>query len=170
MKARPTLALLASVLAPGLALGDEPPTPLHQPSACTVPGRPIALCAKVTDDVQVAKARVYFKRAGEKFYGFVDMQFEGLQYCATLPAPRPDKAQSIEYYVQALDNAYQTNRTSTFLLQVLAPENCEFPPLEKDAGRAAAIVVYATSPKQGRKLSDAFVEAGVRFVPAAGGK
>jgi hypothetical protein len=45
---------------------------------------------------------------------------------------------------------------------------CEFPPVEKDAARAAAIVVHATHARQGKKLDDAFVAAGVSFVPVAG--
>jgi hypothetical protein len=42
---------------------------------------------------------------------------------------------------------------------------CEFAPVEKDAARAAAIKVHATSQKQGKKLPGEFVAAGVSFVP-----
>jgi hypothetical protein len=42
---------------------------------------------------------------------------------------------------------------------------CEFPPTEKDAGKAAAIKVFATNRKQGNKMHDAFVTTGVTFVP-----
>jgi hypothetical protein len=144
---------------------DDPPSIDHQPVPCTVPAKAISLCAAVSDDVQVVTARVYFRKAGQDFYNFVDMGFTGLNYCATLPAPRDGKLKSIEYYVQAADDQFQPTRTSTYQLAV-QPENlCEFPPLEKDAKRAGAIKVFATNRKQGRKLDDAFVETGVTYVP-----
>jgi hypothetical protein len=156
----------ACLLAPVLAAGESP-TVEHQPLPCTTPGQPISLCASITDDKQVAKARVYFRPAGEKFYSFVEMTFGGINFCATLPAPRERKVEVIEYYVQGVDDEYDAQRTSTFQLNVLPANMCEFPPVEKDAARAAALVVHATSPKQGKKLPDAFVPAGVSFVPMA---
>jgi hypothetical protein len=160
--------LAAFVMAPVVAAAGESPTVEHQPVPCTIPGKPVSLCASITDDRQVAKARVYFRPAGEKFYSFVDMVFGGINFCGTLPAPRERKVDAIEYYVQGVDDEYDAQRTSTFQLNVLPEGVCEFPPVEKDAARAAAIVVHATSPKQGKKLDDAFVPTGVSFVPMAG--
>ena len=165
MKAR---LLAACLMAPVVAAAGESPTVEHQPVPCTIPGKPLSLCASITDDRQVAKARVYFRPAGEKFYSFVDMVFGGINFCGTLPAPRERKVDSIEYYVQGVDDEYDAQRTSTFQMNVLPEGVCEFPPVEKDAARAAAIVVHATSPKQGKKLHDAFVPTGVSFVPMAG--
>jgi hypothetical protein len=156
------LALLPLLLA--AAAAAEPPQVDHQPAPCTVPGQPVSLCAAITDDGQVAKARLYFRPAGEKFYSFVEMEFGGINYCGTLPAPREGKVKSIEYYVQAIDDTFESQRTSTFQLAVLPEGQCEFPPLEKNASRAQAIVVHATSPKQGKKLPDGFLAAGVTFV------
>jgi hypothetical protein len=155
-----TLFLLAPV-----AAAAESPTVEHQPVPCTIPDQPISLCASITDDNQVAKARIYFRPAGEKFYSFVDMAFTGITFCGTLPAPREGKAQALDYYVQGVDDEYETKRTSTYQLNIQPEGVCEFPPLEKDASKAKAITVYATSPKQGRKLPDAFLSAGVTFVP-----
>lgn len=143
----------------------EEPDVAHQPSPCTVPGKPISLCASVTDDGQVAKVRIYFRPAGEKFYSFVDMAFTGINFCGTLPAPREGKTQAVDYYVQGVDDEYETRRTSTYQLNIQPEGVCEFPPIEKDASKAAAITVYATSPKQGKKLPGAFQSAGVTFVP-----
>jgi hypothetical protein len=143
----------------------EEPDVAHQPSPCTVPGKPISLCASVTDDGQVAKVRIYFRPAGEKFYSFVDMAFTGINFCGTLPAPREGKTQAVDYYVQGVDDTYETKRTSTYQLNVQPDGVCEFPPVEKDAAKAAAMTVYATSPKQGRKLPGAFDAKGVTFVP-----
>jgi hypothetical protein len=163
-------AALIRLMAASLALSAplaraEEPDVQHQPSPCTVPGKPVSLCASVTDDGQVAKVRIYFRAAGEKYYAFVEMAFTGINFCGTLPAPRDGKTQAIDYYVQAVDDEYETKRTSTYQLSVQPEGVCEFPPLEKDAARAAAITVYATSPKQGKKLDDAFDPKGVTFVP-----
>jgi hypothetical protein len=95
------------------------------------------------------------------------MTFGGISYCGTLPGPRAGKTKAVEYYVQALDDQYQAQRTSTYQLQVQAPSVCEFPPVEKDAARTAAITVHATDRKQGKRLPDGFVDTGVTFVPFA---
>ena len=154
---------VAAAMVSGPAWAEEPDV-AHQPSPCTVPGKPIVLCASVTDDGQVAKARIYFRSAGEKFYSFVDMAFTGINFCGTLPAPREGKTQAIDYYVQGVDDQYETKRTSTYQLNVQPEGICEFPPVE-DKSKAAAITVYATSPKQGKKLPGAFQSSGVTFVP-----
>jgi len=165
VKAEVTLALALSA---AVAAAGESPRVEHQPLPCTVPGKPLSLCASITDDNQVAKARVYFRPAGEKFYSFVEMAFGGINFCATLPAPRAGKIDALEYYVQGVDDEYDAQRTSTFQMNVLPEGVCEFPPVEKDPARAGAIVVHATSTKQGRKLDDAFTATGVSFVPAPG--
>jgi hypothetical protein len=161
------LALLA-MLGALAARADDPPVIEHQPSPCAIPGRAISLCAAAFDDSAVAKARIYFRAAGADFYSFVDMVFGGLNYCGTLPAPREGKVKTIEYYVQAVDDQYQAQRTSTYQMAVQPEGVCEFPPLEKDAAKAASIKVFATNRKQGSKLDDAFVSTGVSFVPVAG--
>jgi hypothetical protein len=154
--------LLAAPLA---ARADDPPVIDHTPLPCTVPEKAISLCAAISDDNRVATARVYFRRAGEDFYQFVDMAFTGVSYCGTIPGPREGKMKLLEYYVQAVDDQFQPNRTSTFNMNVLPEGACEFPPLEKDAKKAAAIKVFSTNRKQGTKLDGAFVQTGVTFVP-----
>lgn len=151
-------------LAAGTAMA-EPPDVEHQPSPCTWPDRAITLCATVTDDGQVAKSRIYFRSAGDKFYSFVDMAFGGLNFCGTLPAPRGGKAKTLEYYVQAVDDQYESTRTSTFQMTVQPEGVCEFAPVEKDPAKLAGITVYATHKDQGKRLPDAFQGGGVSFVP-----
>ena len=158
----PALVLLLVPAAPTLA--DDPPAVEHQPALCTVPEKAFSLCASISDDSNVATARLYFRRAGEDYYGFVNMAFTGVSYCGTLPGPR-EKTKAIEYYVQAVDDSYQPVRTSTFRLPVQPEGICEFPPLERDKTKAAAIKVTATNRKQGRKLDDGFDPTGVTFVP-----
>ncbi|HUL79442.1 MAG TPA: hypothetical protein VL691_19420 [Vicinamibacteria bacterium] len=147
-----------------VAWADDPPVVEHQPALCTVPDKPISLCAAISDDGTVARASIYFRPAGEHYYAFVAMSFTGVSYCGTLPAPR-ERVKTIEYYIQAVDDAFQTTRTSTFLLPVQAEGVCEFPPLEKDKAKAAAIKVFAMDHKQGKKLDDGFDPTGVTFVP-----
>jgi hypothetical protein len=165
MKKALLVPALALVLLPAAAGADEAPVVDHQPAYCTVPGKAISLCAAISDDGTVAAARLYFRRAGEKHYAFVDMAFTGLDYCGTLPAPRENKVKEIEYYVQAIDDNYEPTRTSTFRLPVEDAATCEFPAVEEEPERAAAIKVFATSRKQGDKLDDAFDRTGVTFVP-----
>lgn len=157
-----TIALLALAAA---ADANQPPAVDHQPALCTIAGSPLSLCAAVSDDSGVAVARVYFRSAGEKYFSYVNMAFAGFSYCATLPAPQ-SKNRAIEYYVQAVDDAGEPTRSSTFRMAVQPETECSFPPLEKDAARAAAIQVFATNQKQGKKLGGGFSTAGVTFVPA----
>lgn len=160
-------ALLCLVLMAATAplRADDEPVIDHQPLPCTVAGKPIAICATASDDNQVAKVRAFFRNQGEDFYNFVELEFTGLSHCGTLPAPLEGKVKTIEYYVQAIDDAYQQRRTSTYQLNIQPEGVCEFPPVEKDAQRAAAIKVYATNKKQGKKLDEAFSSAGVTYVP-----
>jgi hypothetical protein len=153
----------ALVLTAALTAANDPPAIDHQPALCTVADKPISLCAAISDDGNVAVARVYFRREGEDYYSFVPMAFTGVSWCGTLPAPR-EKAKTIEYYVNAVDDTYQPQRTSTFRLPVKPEGVCEFPPVIEPA-KAGAIKVYATNRKQGKKLDDAFGVAGVTFVP-----
>ena len=115
-----------------------------------MPDKPLSLCAAISDDGNVATARLYFRRAGEDYYAFVNMAFTGVSYCGTVPGPR-EKAKAIEYYVQAVDDNYQPTRTSTFRLPVQPEGVCEFPPLEKDAAKAAAIKVDGDEPQAGQE-------------------
>jgi hypothetical protein len=160
-------AALLVVAARAIAANQAPEID-HHPSPCTLADQAISLCASISDDGQVAHARIWFRREGETFYSFVEMSFGGLNYCGTLPAPRAGKVQKLEYYIQAIDEQFEAARTSTYLVQVQPEGTCEFPPLEKDAARRAAITVYASNKKQGKKVPDGFEAAGVTFVPIEG--
>jgi hypothetical protein len=161
------LVVAAGLLAfPLAARADDPPVIDHVPVPCTIPEKAISLCSAISDDNRVATARLYFRRAGEDFYQFVDMAFTGVSYCGTIPGPREGKMKSVEYYVQAVDDQFQPNRTSTFNINVKPEGACEFPPVEKDTKKTTGIKVFATNRKQGTKMDGAFVQTGVTFVPA----
>ena len=165
MRKTPLVLTLAAGLVPSLAHTQTPPVVDHQPALCTEAGKPLSLCAEISDDRTVAVARLYFRREGERYYSFVDMAFSGLDYCGTLPAPKRKKTRAIEYYVQAIDDSYEPTRTSTFRLPVEEEGVCEFAPVEVSAEKTGAIKVFATSRKQGKKLDGGFDRTGVTFVP-----
>jgi hypothetical protein len=159
-------AALVVVLLLARGAAAEPPLVEHQPSPCTVPGQPISLCATVTSaSAQVSKVRLYFRAEGAKYWSVAEMTFNGINFCGTLPPPREGKVRIVEYYVQAVDDQYESQRTSTFQLALQSPDQCGFPPLEKDPARIARITVFATNAKQGKKLDDEFDPTGVSFVP-----
>lgn len=161
---RPLGVLIFLSLCAGVSAGDGPDIE-SQPIPCTVPDKPMSICARVTSEGQISAARVYFRKEGGEFFSFVDMTFGGINYCATLPAVRP-KIKAIEYYIEAIDDNYEPRRLSTYRVGV-SDSGCEFPPIEKDPGKAGAITVHATNKKQGRKLDEAFDSTGVTFVPVA---
>lgn len=163
-----TATLLAVLTLAASAETDEPPVVEHQQVPCTVDGRLFTLCTSVRDDGDVAKVRTFFRREGERHFLTVEMTFDGIRYCGTLPAPRPGKLKTLEYYVEAIDAAYQSSRTSTYRMLVQAEGACGFPPVESEPARLSSIVVRATHPRQGRKLPDEFDGTGVSFVPAGG--
>lgn len=158
-------ALALAALPAGGAAQEIAPDVVHQPALCTVPGKPISICAAVSDDGQVVKVRAFFRPEGERYFSFVEMERRGDEYCGTLPAPREGKMDRLEYYVWAVDDEYVPQRTVPFLLELQEEEECTFPPLERDPARAGAITVYATSSRQGDELDGDFDPTGVTFVP-----
>jgi hypothetical protein len=160
MKAVSLLFLLALST---VARAGEGPEIDSQPIPCTVPEKPMAICARVTADGQINAARIYFRKEGAEFFNFVDMAFGGLNYCGTVPAPRA-KTKAVEYYIEAIDDNVEPRRLSTYRIAV-TEGSCEFPPIQKDQAKAAAITVHATNKKQGRKLDEAFDSTGVTFIP-----
>ena len=166
-RSRLVAAVLLALLVSSPALADDPPQVNHQAIPCTVPGAPFTVCAEISDDGAVKAARVYFRAEGEDFYAFVEMSFGGLEYCATLPAPREGKLKSIDYYVQAVDDQFQITRGSSYVIAVQPEVACGFAPVERDKTKATSIKVFAMHKKQGDKLSDRFDRTGVTFVPVA---
>ena len=163
-------ASILSALAAAGASANDPPLVEHQPAQCSIVAKPIELCATVLDDGDIAKVRAYFRRPGEKEFLVSEMAFEGARFCTTLPGVKAGKLRTLEYYIQATDTEYETKRTSTYQLQIQEESECAFPAVQKNAKKAAAITVAATSAKQGTKVPDYLDPAGVTFIPAAGVK
>jgi hypothetical protein len=159
---RATRGVLIAGLASVLAYADEPPKVDHQPIPCTLRDKPFTLCARISDDSAVVRARVLFRKAGEKYYSAIDMAFGGLSYCATLPAPR---AKVVEYYVQAFDDKAQPERTGTHQLRIVPEGQCDFPPVEQDPERTRSFTVFATAKEQGKDAPSGFAKEGVVVIP-----
>ena len=147
-----------------LRRADDPPAVEHQPAPCTVPDKPLSLCAAISDDGNVATARLYFRRAGEDYYAFVDMAFTGVSYCGTLPAPR-EKTKAIEYYVQAVDDSYQPQRTSTFRLPVQPEGRLRVPAGREGRGEGGGHQGPRHEPQAGQEARRRLRATGVTFVP-----
>lgn len=152
--------LAFSAFAGGFA--DEPVID-HQPITCTLPEKYPRICTYVADDGEVKRARVFFRAKGQEAFYWTDMTFDGIQYCATLPAPKKT-VRSIEYYIWAVDDAFTTQRTRTFELTFLQ-SGCDYPVFDEEPERTSKLVVNATSDKQGKKI-DGFSEQGItQFIP-----
>jgi hypothetical protein len=54
MRRRSAVALALPAL---LVFADDPPAIEHQPIPCTIPAKPISICAAIADDAMVAKAK-----------------------------------------------------------------------------------------------------------------
>ena len=164
MKVTILSAAVLVALASSVVRADEPPLIDHQAIPCTVAGKATSVCASISDDSGVGRARIFFRAEGEKYYNLTEMAFGGLNYCGTIPPAREGKAKAIEYYVQAIDDAGNPQRTPTYLMQVETELVCDSAPIERDPARARMVTVYATSRKQGGKISKKFERDHVSFI------
>lgn len=163
---RPGAALAALVCLAAPPAATEPPQVDHQPAQCVVTGQPLSLCATIGDDRQVAKARLYFRAAGERYFFHVPMEFGGLRYCAAVPPLRRGQARALEYYIHAIDDQFELQRTATHTLPVLPQSACEFPPVADGPPASRPITIHATHRKQGTKVPR-FLEAAEVVIVAA---
>ncbi|MFQ5790060.1 MAG: hypothetical protein ACE5JI_06225 [Acidobacteriota bacterium] len=137
----------------------------HQPVFCSLPGKHPKICAYVADDGEVKRARVYFRSTRQKAFYWSEMAFDGIQYCAVLPVAKKS-VRTVEYYIWAVDDSFESKRTRTFRISVSPVSSCEYPVIEEDPERTANLVVNATSRKQGKSIKDFEKEGIARFVPA----
>ena len=142
---------------------DEPVID-HQPVLCSLRGKNPRVCAAVADDGEVKHARVYFRAEGQEAFYWSEMAFDGVQYCATLPVAKKSR-RSIEYYLWAVDDEFESQRTRTYRISLVPTAPCDYPVFDEEPDRISNLVVHATSPKQGKSI-DEFEDTGIReFVP-----
>jgi hypothetical protein len=160
-----TLVLVVAVLsAAGLTYTDEPLID-HQPVLCSLPEKNPRICTYVADDGEVKRARVYFRAEGQEAFYWSEMTFDGIQYCATLPVARGN-VRNVDYYIWAIDDSFESQRTRTFTISVAPDTPCEYPVFDEDPERISNLTVYATSPEQGDSIKDFEEDGIVRFVAA----
>ena len=156
--------VVAALLVTVSALGAEEPTIDHQPVDCSTPEKNTRICAYVLDDGEVKRVRVYFRAEKQEAFYWSDMTFDGIQFCATLPVAKKGVA-TLEYYVWAVDNDFQSTRTRSNLVSLSPAAPCAFPVIDEEPERIANLVVNATSEKQGTAIQE-FEERGItQFVP-----
>jgi hypothetical protein len=156
-------AVLAIVCSAPVAFPEEPIID-HQPVVCSLPGKNPRICAYIADDGEVKRTRAYFRPAGKDLYYWMEMSFDGIQYCATLPIAKSD-VKGVDYYVWTIDDNFESKRTRTYTISIVPEVPCEYPVFDDDPERTANLEVNATSPKQGDKLEDFSDKGVVKFVP-----
>jgi hypothetical protein len=122
------MALMRFVLASaGLAFltPQEPAVPNvvidHQPVDCVLAGQPPALAACFTPPEEIVRARVYY-RLGEGAWQFTALVPEGTCFGAVLPRPTRTDG-SLRYYLEAVDLASQSTRSSEYRAIVVQDKN-----------------------------------------------
>lgn len=106
----------------------------HEQIGCVVAERYPVINARVEPVTSVARARVYFRAAGGSSWYFVAMKGEGESLTAALPMPKKS-TKKIEYYVEAVDQAFAESRTAEYSPDVVVHEG----QCRRDALVAAAL-------------------------------
>ncbi len=114
-------------------------------------------------DGAVKKVDVFFRAAGQKAFYRSSMGFDGINFCTTLPVPERSVS-IVEYYVRAIDDEANIERTIDFRMAVDPDRTCEYPVIDQDPERTSRLVVYATIAKQGKKIKGFERKGLVRFV------
>jgi hypothetical protein len=156
------LVLLVGLAA--VAHTDEPIVD-HQPVICSLPEKNPRICTYVADDGEVKKVRAYFRAEEQEAFYWTEMTFDGIQFCATLPVAKKS-VRGVEYYIWAIDDNFESQRTRTYKISVAPNSPCEYPVFDEDPERIANLTVYATSPKQGDSIKEFEKDGIVRFVSA----
>jgi hypothetical protein len=157
------VALTMAGLVP--ALHADKPFIDHQPVVCSPPGKNSRICAVVADDGVVKRVEVFFRAVGQKAFYRSEMSWDAIRYCATLPLPHKS-VRAIEYYVWVIDDEVLIERTPDQRISVDPGRSCEYPVIDDDPERISRLVVYATTPKQGKKIRSFKPTGIVRFVAA----
>jgi hypothetical protein len=153
----------ATLLTFAAAANAEEPAIDHQPVECSTPERNTRICAYVLDDGEVKRVRVYFRAEKQEAFYWSDMAFDGIQFCATLPVAKKHVV-TLEYYIWAVDDAFQSTRTRSYPVSLSPNAPCAFPVIDEEPERIGKLVVNATSEKQGTAIEE-FEERGIiRFV------
>jgi hypothetical protein len=114
---RLTVAVLICATLAMYALAEDqnrPPTIKHEPVSVAVRGQPITILANVTDDSGLVKSATLFYSASKDAAPFRSpMKSSGTSlYYGTIPAGVISSANSISYYIEALDHVDAAQETA----------------------------------------------------------
>jgi len=156
-------AVAALALGIVAAAGADEPIIDHQSVPCNPPQGSPRICAYIADDGEIKQARVYFKTAAQKRYYWIEMRYDGNQFCATLPRPGK-RLEDVDYYLWAVDDEYLTQRTTSNLMKI--EDSCPYAVVDEDPLRAVSLEVHATAEQQGKKIKGFDRDSVARFIPA----
>lgn len=141
----------------------------HKPVGCVVAGRLPRLESGFEPPAAVAQARVYFRASGTPSWYFVPMARAGKSFQGVLPKPLKS-TRTIEYYIEALDAAVNSSRTSEYSAQVVSdPGACSKNLLVATVAAAAKVAVGLPAGASGLSLVPAgFAADGIVAAGAAG--
>lgn len=129
----------------------------HAQVACVVAQQFPVLSARIDPAERVARARVYFRAAGRPHWYSVEMKRKDSVYQGTLPRPRKGTA-GIEYYIEAVDTATASTRTSDYAPAVVGSA-AECSRTMAAAGMTSVPSAVAVSAPRGASLVPAGFEA-----------
>jgi hypothetical protein len=166
-----TLVLPCNVLSAFATASESAPAQTnvkHNQLKYVIPGKRIAVEAKITDPEGIKLARCYFKSAEEDNYVFVPMTASGSTYNAVLPAPS-DKTTGLKYVFLSVNSRNQVARTQEFEVPVDKDKKGETPKWQMDKDKQPVKVNVETSkaPSKVAGFSDSIkcdaVESAARF-------
>lgn len=135
-------ALLVAAPCGALAQG---PVIEHEGVGCIVADKHPRLEARVVPAESVRRARVFFRAAGSSAWYFVEMKPAAGVFQAALPKPK-QSTRSIDYYIDAVDDAMREARTAEFAPTIVAQgEKCSSPLPVATALAAAPVSVGAAA-------------------------
>jgi hypothetical protein len=165
-----TLAIPYNVISAFAASAAEPAQTKvkHNRLKYVVPGKRIAIEARITDPEGIKLARCYFKAEEEANFVFVPMVASGSTYNAVLPAPS-DKTTGLKYVFLSVNSRNQVARTQEFEVPVDKDKKDETPKWQMDKDKQPVKVSVETNkaPSKVAGFSDSIkcdaVESAARF-------
>jgi len=167
---RSLLGLMVALVATHAAYAQDGPLIRHSAVGCIGRGDYAIVTAAIDPRDQVRVARAYFRSSAYPDFYYVEMRGAGPSFEGILPKPGPE-TQSIMYYIEAIDLAFNSARTPENDADV-APSADECKRQDPNAahfgGENPGIAVGATV-KGAPALPPGFLADGiVRFVSTAG--
>ncbi len=141
---------------------NKPPAISHQPVQTAIRGQPLSVLAKVTDDSGSVKTVTLFYSLTKDAAPFrVPMKSSGTSmYYGTIPPSLMTDAESISYYIEALDYVDATSESPWYTVRIRDTSSKEKSETEARAPAPAAPVAPAAPKREGANLLGLGVIAG----------